>query len=186
MAGGEEPECLLLVGKEFARGPGRHGRQVLVGFFLGPGLVRGAEEQARLAALPVGCGTLAGLDRRLERLQHGGPLVLAVDTVEGAGLDQRLDRGAVDDLKRHSSAEVPQTAEGSAFAARLEDRAHRLLAHALDRGQAEADVAVRADALLVGIEDDVETHAGTVDVGRGRPRFRFGRPGRFTRPHSST
>ena len=89
-----------------------------------------------------------------------------MDAVEGARLDQRLDRRAVDGLERHAAAEVPEAAEAAAFLARLEDRPHRLLADALDRRQAEADVSVAACLLLAGLEHDMEADTGAVDVGR--------------------
>ena len=89
-----------------------------------------------------------------------------MDAVEGARLDQRLDRRAVDRLERHPPAEVPQAAEPTALLARLEDGPHRLLSDALDRRQPEPDVPGAARLLLAGLEHDVEADAGAVDVGR--------------------
>ena len=62
--------------------------------------------------------------------------------IEGAGLDQRLDRALVDALAVDARAEVEQAAERAALFARRDDGLDRALAGALDGAQPVAHALV--------------------------------------------
>ena len=66
-----------------------------------------------------------------------------------AALDQRLDRLLVDRAGVDALAEVPQRGERPALLARALDRLDGLVADALDRVEAEADVALDDRELVV-------------------------------------
>src|ERR1700688_649842 len=73
----------------------------------------------------------------LEHAQHA--LATRSGRAERAALDQRLDCLLVDRAVVHALAEVPDRSELPALRPCSLDRLHRLVAHALDRVQAEAD-----------------------------------------------
>src|ERR1700704_5090752 len=88
-------------------------------------------------------GLLSGALRLLEHRQHA--LATRACRAERTALDQGLDRLLVYRAVVDALAEVPQRGELAAILARPLDRLDRLVADALDRVQAEADV---ADAAL--------------------------------------
>ena len=111
-------------------------------------------EDRSLAGEPVGLLLAAPRERLLEALQHPAPR--AAGGVQGAALDERLQRPLVHDLRVDPLGEVPERVERAALLARRDDRARRRVADVLDRVQPEADLAL----------DDREVALGRVDVGR--------------------
>ena len=85
--------------------------------------------------------------------------------VERTGLHQRLEGRLVHRAEVATLAEVEHVAERTGLA-RLEDRADRRLAGALDRLEPEPDVAMARVAGLVGTEDHGEVLLRQVQVGR--------------------
>ena len=138
MAGDEDAERLALPREHLARrrrrdvGQFRRERRRLI--------VRLAEER-HLAELGVARRSRRELERRIER----GELLRAVsgDAVERAALDQRFEHAPVDLLGVDALRQVEEIGETPVRLARLDDAAHRRLADALDRGQAEANRARR-------------------------------------------
>src|SRR6185437_6914582 len=81
------------------------------------------------------------LARALRLLEHGEHALAArAGRTERAALDQGLDRLLVDGAVVDALAEVPQRGELAALPSPPFDRLNRLIADALDRVQAEADV----------------------------------------------
>jgi hypothetical protein len=79
--------------------------------------------------------------------QH--PLARGAGGVEGAALDQRLDRALVHGPGVHALAEVPQRRERAPLLARALDLLHGGEPDALHGVQPEADVAFDDDELVV-------------------------------------
>ena len=100
-------------------------------------------EDRALADLRVLLHLLAGGLGLLEHLEHS--LARRAGRVERAALDQRLDRLLVDGAAVDALAEVPDRGERAVLLARALDRLDRLVADALDRVEAEADVALDDD-----------------------------------------
>ena len=97
-------------------------------------------EDRRLPEQPVGLLLLPPRDRLLEHLEH--PLPGRGGRVERAALDERLEHALVRDLPVDALGEVPDRRERAALVARAHDRGRGALADALDRVQAEADLAL--------------------------------------------
>jgi hypothetical protein len=110
---------------------------------------RGVEEveDRALADLRVELGLLPGALRGLEHLEHAAPA--GPGRPERPALDQRLDRLLVDGAAVDALAEVPQRHERAALRACPLDRLDGRVADALHGVQAEADVAVDDDELVV-------------------------------------
>src|SRR3954466_6836292 len=154
--GDEEPDGLLLDGQQLrllellgrnrririppARHEGRGGA--------GAAIAEVAEvEDAPLADLGVQLRLLARGLRLLEHAEHA--LARGPGGAEGAALDQRLDRALVDRPGVDAGAEVPDRPELPALLARRLDRLDGREAHALDRVEPEADVALVDHELVV-------------------------------------
>src|SRR3954466_1556320 len=151
MRGDEEPDGLLLDGQQLGLlellG---WDRRVLRGH-QGRGGVARAEiaevEDAPLADLGVELRLLARGLRLLEHAEHA--LARSPGGAEGAALDQRLDRALVDPARVDAGGEVPDRAELPALLAGRLDRLDGREAHALDRVEPEADVALVDHELVV-------------------------------------
>src|SRR5262249_46213239 len=104
-------------------------------------------EDRPLADLRVELGLLAGCLCAFEHREHA--LARRAGRPERAALDERLDRLLVDGPRVDPCAEVPQRLERPAAVASRLDRLDRGVADALDRVEAEADVAVDDDELVV-------------------------------------
>src|SRR3954463_8736464 len=153
MRGDEEPDGLLLDGQQLGllellgwdrrvlRGhQGRGGA--------GAAIAEVAEvEDAPLADLGVELRLLARGLRLLEHAEHA--LARSPGGAEGAALDERLDRALVDRARVDAGAEVPDRAELPALLAGRLDRLDGREAHALDRVEPEADVALVDHELVV-------------------------------------
>src|SRR5579862_210101 len=98
------------------------------------------DQRVLLRLLPRALGLLEDREHALAR-GFGG--------TEGAALDQRFDRLLVDRPAVHAGTEVPQIAKRSALFPRALDRLHRCVADALDGVEAETDVAVDDDELVI-------------------------------------
>ncbi len=110
-------------------------------------------EQPALPLSAVAAAALARGRRRRQRLEHAAARVAG--RVEGAALDQRLERAPVDEGRVDARAEVVDRAERT-VGARRDDRLDGADPHPLDRVQAEADLAA----------DDGKADLALVDVGR--------------------
>ena len=104
-------------------------------------------EDAPLADLGVELRLLARGLRLLEHAEHA--LARGAGGAEGAALDERLDRALVDRARVDAGAEVPDRPELPTLLARRLDRLDGREAHALDRVEPEADVAVDDHELVV-------------------------------------
>ena len=104
-------------------------------------------EDAALADLGVELRLLARGLRLLEDAEHA--LARGAGGAEGAALDERLDRPLVDRARVDAGAEVPDRPELPTLLARRLDRLDRRVAHALDRIEPEADVALDDHELVV-------------------------------------
>ena len=149
-------------------------------------------EQAGLVG--VGFGLLCGLHRQSDRRDHGRPL--AVQGVERAAADQRLNGAAVGQTAVDPQAEVEQAGERPGLAARGHQTQDRALAHALDAAESVAHlVAVdRHEAVVGGVDvrrQDVdavlpcilEKHAQLVGVVHRRTHVGGGEGGGVVRLH---
>ena len=125
------------------------------------GSTRVEVEDRPLPDLRVELHLLAGCLGLLEDQEHA--LARRARRPERAALDERLDRPLVDGARVDARAEVPYRRERPTFVARGLDRLDRRVADALHRIEAEADVAVDDDELVVGQVDvgrqDLDAHA---------------------------
>ena len=113
-------------------------------------------EQRALPEQTIGGVLLRPGDDHLEELQHPFSRLPLGNVVEGATLDQRLERTLVHELRIDALGEVPDRRERTALRASTDDRLGGRIADVLDRGQAEADLPL----------DDGEVRHRGVDVGR--------------------
>ena len=99
--------------------------------------VVGAEiEQGGLAAQPVACRGLAGVDRVIEAEQDLGGMT---ELVERPDLGERLEDLAVDEPEVDPRAQVGERLERAALGPRRHDRLDRALADVFHRQQPESD-----------------------------------------------
>ncbi|MPM27380.1 hypothetical protein SDC9_73890 [bioreactor metagenome] len=117
------------------------------------GLVPEHREQVVLAVRLVALATGDLVDRLLEALHQGAPVV--AHRVEGAGLDQRFDQPLVADGQRLLVEELVERPRPAALLAGGDDLLDDVLADVADGGQPEADV----------LPDRGELGRGLVDVG---------------------
>src|SRR3954452_11959812 len=158
--GDEEPDGLLLDGQQLRLlellgrnrliriPPARHEGRGGAGAGAGAAIAEVAEvEDAPLADLGVELRLLARGLRLLEHVEHA--LARGPGGAEGAALDEGLDRALVDRAWVDAGAEVPDRRELPALLAGRLDRLDGREAHALDRVEPEADVALVDHELVV-------------------------------------
>ena len=119
------------------RTPGRLGSATCVAV---AAIVVVVAEQPLLAALAIGEHRRAALHRPVDRRHQLRPL--RAERIERAGLDQRFDRRPAAGLRIDPLAEIEQARERPVLLARGDDRLGRAAAAALDRAQAEQNLAV--------------------------------------------
>src|SRR5207248_9636223 len=131
--------------------PGGNGRMMARRRVAGP--VAEIEDRALPEQL-VGLLLLAPGERLLQALEHPAPR--RAGRVEGAALDERLERALVDGLRVDALGEVPDRRERPTVLAGAHDRAAGGLADVLHGVEAEADLPL----------DDGEVDLRRVHVGR--------------------
>ena len=138
MARHEDAERLALARQqllllELARGH----RRVRAAAATADGGVVEALEEVRLAGVAIGLRLAPRLHGLVEHQQH--PAARIARRIERARADQALQHAARHVLRVDALGDVPDRDEAPIGLARLDDRAHRVLADVLDGAEAEAD-----------------------------------------------